>query len=234
VSLGFTLVFSGMLGYGGGYALMQLAMLIAMIVGLGGGGSMGLLQFLGVLLMIGVIAITLGLVCTLVGQVFWIFTTNKNGSLGLGIGSLATSATYLILFIVFIMMAVFSPARGGFFGGAMMGGAGGGLAVVIIMAILLSAFFGMIFFYTRSVAQTLKDRYLAGRCMVGFIMSAVLGGYKLVALLLIFIIASNSRGMGTGIMVLFMILHFIEVGLTAFTITLAITTSGTAKSLTDR
>jgi len=173
VRLGFMLAFIGAIVYAAGLGLDRLPRIIGMIMGMSGGGSMGLYQTLGVFTKIGVLVAMGGLITGIVGYVFWIFVTNKNGALAFAIATLATSGLNVIFNIIFQVVPAF---RGGLFR------YDGDTATVIILNILetgaMTAVWILAALYMRAIATNLKDRALGSSVTLMIIVASVAGGLE--------------------------------------------------------
>lgn len=244
VRLGMLLTFIGACVYAGGYALEHIGVLLMTIATMSSnmGFGRGTSDIMEILVKIALPVMQAALITVVVGQVFWIFVTNKFGKLAFAIAALSVSALTVIFFLVFKLIPVFHETslpygflilmprsmdfRGNF------GPSIGNALVPSMVNIFMAVAFMMMAFYLRGIGLALKKQSLAKSSMMIVIMAGVSAGYQLLWPMLSY--AFLSPNTGRGIIVLIWIIYWLGVILNGVLLVFVVMNLKRAREYTDR
>ena len=189
VRIGFLVAFIGLCVVAGAYAIELMGRLIALISYMS--GAIGGANIANIFTRIGLILGFVATIAAIVGHVFWLFVSNRTGAMGFAITTLAVCGVYLLFQMVGRLVSAFNPH-------------GVPRVVIMLTDLLGAAYFMMMGFYIRALAQQLDRPYVRNRGMLLVVLSSIMAGYELIS----GIIAMSVAGVG-GIVVLIGILFWL-------------------------
>jgi hypothetical protein len=214
VRIGFLIAFIGLCVVAGAYAIELMGRLIELISYMS--GAVGGFNIARVFTRIGLILGFVATIAAIVGPVFWLFVSNRTGAMGFAITTLAVCGVYLLFQMVGRLVSAFNPL-------------GVPRVVMMLTDLLGAAYFMMMGFYIRALAQQLDRSYVRNRGMLLVVLSSIMAGYELIS----GIIAMSVIGVG-GILVLLWILFWLGAIIKIVVLVFAILAVYEGKRMVDR